>query len=351
MAASLGAVVRGNLVRWVRNLSPGCFALVMATGIVSGGLRLNGWQVLAELLLWLAAVSFVVLAVATVWRLVRYHAEVVADELNPSRSFAFFTVTAGADVLASGLVLDGHLVVGAVLLAVGMLLWLLLGYTLPLVLIARHGLRPALAGADGSWFLWVVGAQSIVVAITATPASGARWLEPVAVSAWCVGVVLYLAVAVLVLGRLFAYPVRPRQLTPSYWIFMGATAISALAGARVLRWTSSPLITAITPMVAGLSVLLWAFGTWTIPALVLQSVWWEEARRSLRYESGLWSIVFPVGMYGVASRQLGGVLRVRWMTSLGSEVVWAGAAIWLLVFVAMATASLRSLFGDSVSGS
>lgn len=341
MAGSARAVIRANLVRWVQGLSPGCFALVMATGVVSGGLRLDGWQAVSDVVLWIGIVTFAGLLVATVWRLVRYRAEVVADELNPARSFAFFTVSAGADVLANRLALGGHLGVAAVLLAVGFVMWLLLGYALPLVLIARHGLRPALAGADGTWFLWVVGAQSIVVAITALPGSRAAWLEPIAVIAWCVGVVLYLAVAVLVLGRLFAYPVRPRQLTPSYWVFMGATAISALAGARLLHWTSSPLITAITPMVPGLSVLLWAFGTWTIPALVLQSVWWEEARPPLLYEPGLWSVVFPVGMYGVASHELGAVLHVRWMAGLGTEVIWAGAALWLLVFGSMTVSVFR----------
>lgn len=323
------------LARWVRELPPDCFALVMATGIVSGGLRLDGWRPVSEALLWLGVAGFAGLLVATGWRLLRHRSQVVADELDPSRSFAFFTVAAGADVLANRLALDERLVGAAVFLVIGSVTWLLLGYTLPLVLMTRHGLRPALAQADGTWFLWIVGAQSVVVAVTALPGARAGWLEPLAVTVWCVGVVLYLAVAVLVLGRLFAFPVQAGQFTPSYWVFMGATAISALAGARLPHWTTSPLIAAVTPMVAGLSVLLWAFGTWTIPALVIQSVWWEEARPPLLYDHGMWSIVFPVGMYGVASRQLGNVVGAHWMSGLGSDVIWAGAVLWLLVFASM----------------
>ena len=37
----------------------------------------------------------------------------------------------------------------------------------------------------------------------------------------------------------------------------------------------------------------------------------------LAHEPGLWSIVFPVGMYGVASRELGAALGVCWLVTLG----------------------------------
>ena len=61
-------------------------------------------------------------------------------------------------------------------------------------------------------------------------------------------------------------------------------------------------------VVAGLSVVLWAFGTWLIPLLLALGAWRHLLRRvPLAYEPGLWSIVFPVGMYGVASRELGAV--------------------------------------------
>lgn len=320
----------------LRDLSPGYFALVMATGIVSGGLRIEGWHAAAIVLLWIGCVAFGLLLAGTLWRVLRYRKEVLADEVNPSRSFEFFTFCAAADVLADRFGNQGDFSAATGFLIVGAASWLVLGYVLPAMLITRHGMRPALAGADGTWFLWVVGAQSIVVAITALPAPQAGWLEPVAVSGWCVGVVLYLAVAVLVLGRLFAFPVRASQLTPSYWVFMGATAISALAGARVLHWTSSPLISVISPLVAGFSVMLWAFGTWSIPMLMALSLWWEEARLPLVYSPGLWSIVFPVGMYGVASYALGTTLHVTWLRGLGSAEIWAGAVVWLLVAAGMA---------------
>ena len=114
----------------------------------------------------------------------------------------------------------------------------------------------------------MVATQSVAVAATSLhpPVPGA--LAALAVGCWAVGVVLYLLIAALVAAALLAYPVRPAELTPPYWVFMGATAISVLAGGQILRLPPDPLSTAVRGVVAGLSVVLWEFGTWLIPLLL-----------------------------------------------------------------------------------
>ncbi|HEU5387676.1 MAG TPA: hypothetical protein VFV73_17405 [Streptosporangiaceae bacterium] len=47
--------------------------------------------------------------------------------------------------------------------------------------------------------------------------------------------VLYLLVAALVVAVVLAVPARPAELTPACWVFMGAAAISTLAGAQIIR--------------------------------------------------------------------------------------------------------------------
>jgi Voltage-dependent anion channel len=61
----------------------------------------------------------------------------------------------------------------------------------------------------------------------------------------------------------------------------------------------------------------------------------------LSYEPGLWGIVFPVGMYGVASHELGAVLGLRWLVTLGHDEAWLALGVWAAVFLAMAGALLR----------
>ncbi len=326
----------------IRDLNPGYFAVVMATGIVSRAMRPSGWTYLSGLLLALTVVSYVTLVVAYGWRFAAYRREFLADASDPRKTFGFFTFVAGSNVLGAGLAAHGHAWATVVLLVVAGAAWLLLSYGVPLVLVTRHASRPALAGANGTWFLWVVGTQSIAVAATSLPPPVPDPLAALSVACWSVGVVLYLVVAAMVLISLLQYPVEPAQLTPPYWVFMGATAISVLAGAQILRLAVDPLVAAMRPAVAGTSVVLWAFGTWLIPLLIGLGVWRHLIRRvRLAYEPGLWSIVFPVGMYGVASHELGAALHVPWLVTVGTDDAWVALAVWAAVLLAMLGAALN----------
>lgn len=336
---------REGIRREIRDLIPGYFALVMATGIVSQAMRLdNNAATLSGALLGIGIVAYALLVAAYAWRLTRYRREFLADARDPGRSFAFFTFVAGSDVLAARLAGDGHQIAAAALLAAGGAGWLLLSYSLPLVLIGRTGSVPALARANGTWFVWAVGTQSIAVAVTSLRPPLPAALAALAICCWAVGVTLYLVTAAMVAVALFVYPVRPTGLTPPYWVFMGATAISVLAGAQLLHLPADPLSTAVRGIVSGLSVMLWAFGTFLVPFLVAAGVWRHLMHRvTLAYEPGLWSIVFPIGMYGVGSRELGAALGVSWLVTLGRDEGWLGLAAWVLVVLAMAWALPRRL--------
>src|SRR5689334_6303609 len=52
--------------------------------------------------------------------------------------------------------------------------------------------------------------------------------------------------------------------------------------------------------------LAWAFGTWWIPLLVVLGLWRHVRQHGpLSYEPTLWSVVFPLGMYSVATLSFG----------------------------------------------
>ncbi len=124
---------------------------------------------------------------------------------------------------------------------------------------------------------------------------------------------------------------------------VAAAAITVLAGAQIMRLPADPLTAVARPVVAGLSVVAWAFGTWLIPPLVAVGIWRHLIRRvRLRYEPGLWSIVFPLGMYGVASRGLGMAAHVSWLVTLGRYEGWVALAAWAGVAAGMAASLLGS---------
>ena len=48
-------------------------------------------------------------------------------------------------------------------------------------------------------------------------------------------------------------------------------------------------------------------------------------------------------MYGLASRELGAVLHVSWLVTLGRYEAWLALASWVAVVVAMAIAASRQM--------
>src|SRR5680860_594022 len=331
----------------VEGLTPGYFALVMASGIISAGMKLEGFEILATLLLAVCAASFVVLLGLTLWRFVAYRGALKDDFLDPRRAFGFFTFVAGTNVLGVRLGLEGHYTATATLLVLSGTAWLVLGYVIPWTAVLGRAERPIVATANGTWFIWVVASQSIAVAAaTIEPVfdTGRRELALLAVMSWSVGVFLYAATGLIVSLRLMLYQFGPEELTPPYWVAMGALAITVLAGARIVEMADAPMVAVTRGLVAGLSVMFWAFATWLIPVL-LAAGWWRHriCGIPLRYEPSWWSVVFPLGMYAVAGIYLGEADRLPLVAAIGGAELWVALAACIAVMIAMLDNLLRTV--------
>lgn len=288
--------------------------------------------------MWLAVAAYVVLVIVNGWRAAVYRRDVRHDVVDPARGFGFFTFVAGSGVLGTRLALADHRGIAVALLVVTGLGWLVLGYVIPWGTLGGAR-RTVVAEANGTWFVWVVATQSVaVVTATLQPMVGAGHAELALLAAccWSVGVFLYVAVGVLVTARLLLYEVRPADLSPPYWVAMGATAITVLAGARIVQMAEAPARTAVHGLVSGTSVAFWAFGSWLIPSLVAAG-WWRHVthRVPLRYEASWWSIVFPLGMYAVASETLGNAVDLPLVAAVGRYEIWLALAVWTVSFGAM----------------
>jgi tellurite resistance protein TehA-like permease len=332
----------------VQGLTPGYFALVMASGIISVGMELEGFQVISVGLLVVCAGAFVVLLGLTLWRFIAYRSAINDDFLDPRRGFGFFTFVAGTNVLGVRLGMDGDYTATAVLLALAGVAWLLLGYVIPWTAVLGRAERPVVATANGTWFIWVVASQSVAIAVaTIEPVfeDGRRALALLAVMSWSVGVLLYAATAMLVSLRLMLYEFGPEELTPPYWVAMGALAITVLAGARIVEMADAPMVDVTRGLIAGLAVVFWAFATWLIPVLVAAG-WWRHVSRGvpLRYDATLWSAIFPLGMYAVAGIYLGEADRLPVVAEVGRVELWFAFGAWLLVGAAMGVHVVREVF-------
>lgn len=331
----------------VRGLPPGYFALVMATGIVSIATKDRGIDAVSVALLWLSAFEYLVLVVLYAWRATAFRAQVWADLADPSQAFAYFTFVAATCVLGTRLASDRHHWIAVALLCVGGSAWLILGYLIPWTAIIANDRRPLLQLANGTWFIWAVGSQSVAVlsaSLEPSVITGRQELALIAVFAWSVGVFLYVAAGVSVGVRLLTHPVAPTDLTAPYWVAMGATAITVVAGAQIAQMADAPMVNATAGLVAGASVFFWAFGSWLIPPLIAIGIWRHVVHRiPLRYEAALWSMVFPLGMYAVGGRHLGQVDELPVVAAIGNGETWVALGVWSATFLAMLAHLVHSI--------
>ena len=237
------------MVRLVTDLPSGSFAFVMATGIVSIAAELLGFRRSASLLLGVNSAGFLALWILTFLRLIYFPSAVIADLRDHRRGSAFLTVVAGTNVLGDQIsLLTSYQNIAVTLWLLGCALWVGLVYCFFAAATTRTAKPPITAGLDGTWLLIVVAPQSSAI-LGAQIASGFSSPEIVifaSLSLYLLGSAFYLVIITLILYRWIFEPMAPEQLTPSYWINMGAAAITTLAGARLSSAVVSDPVLAVT---------------------------------------------------------------------------------------------------------
>ena len=310
----------------------------MATGIVSTAAGLFRLQVFSLFLLAAATLGYLVLMALYALRLVTAAAAVREDARSPGRAFGFFTFVAASNVLSARYAAAGDLRIAAGLALVGGVSWLVLTYTIPVGLMLGSSERPLGTSVNASWLIWVVATQSVSTATSVLSSAGLdrALLSFLAAVFWGVGSLLYLILITIVTARMLLAAMPATEMTPPYWINMGATAITVLAGVRLLATHLPGRLHELAPVVTGISFMFWAFGSFWIPAVVLFGVWrYGRGGYPVVYEPALWSIVFPMGMYVTATDLLGRVARLPWLPPLAGGASWVAYVAWVALFLFM----------------
>ncbi len=338
----------GRMLAGLVGMSPAYFGMVMATGIVSISAHLLLMPRLAHTLFQLNIVFYAALCALTLLRLVCHTRKFFGDMLDHLRGPGFFTTVAATGVLGSQFVLlaaEYH--VATVLWLVTITLWIGLTYTIFAgFTIKEH--KPTLdKGINGAWLLAVVATQSIAVlsALLAAHVGQPGKLEMnfLALSMWLWGGMLYIWMMSLIFYRYTFFQLAPGDLTPPYWINMGAMAISTLAGSLlILNASDAPFLISLQPFIKGFTLFYWATGTWWIPMLVVLALWRHVYKRfPLQYDPLYWGAVFPLGMYAASTNRMIEAMGFDFLGSLPPAFLYIAMVAWTATFIGFVRDVLR----------
>ena len=323
-----------------RDLFPGYFALVMATGVVSIACQLLGLPLLALPLVAIAWVAYLVLWGLTVTRIVLFPRRIAEDLSDHQRAPGFFTIVAGTCVLGTQTAaVAGGRAIASGLWVLGLGLWFMVMYAF-FTAVTIRARKPSLAeGINGAWLIAAVATQSIVVLRGTLDAATAPApaMQFACLVFFMIGCMLYLAIIPLIFYRLTFIRLSALDFGPPYWINMGAVAITTLAGSILLmRSATWPLLRDFVPFLRGFTLFFWSAATWWIPFLIALTLWRYVVQRApLRYEPTLWGMVFPLGMYTTGTLQLSRALDLPFLAVVPQVFIHVALLAWGFAFLGL----------------
>ena len=324
---------------WLKEFYPGYFAMTMATGIISVAFFLHDNIVLSNSFMIMTIMSWFVMTFIYTWRLIKYPKAVIENLTNPRTTFIFFTFVAATNICGVLLHQHGYSTLAIICWFIAFSYWSVLMYFSFTVLCFAHKDREVNI-MHGGWLILIVGTQSLVLLGTKVAGDFGEYSAYMMVEIymlWSLGIIFYAVLVTLFCYRIFFKTMTTEDCSPLMWVIMGAAAISANAGTRLLL--TDPVI----PMLANLhatvqliSIMLWTWATWWIPLLIIMGVWVHFYKKiPLVYNPMQWSIVFPLGMYTVATNNLALSSEFTPLLILTEGMLWIAFSAWLILVMAL----------------
>jgi tellurite resistance protein TehA-like permease len=332
----------------VERFTPAYFALVMSTGIISLAAQQMHLEWIANGLFYVNLVVYPLCGLLLLGRALLAFKPLWTELTSHAKGPLFLAFVPATSLVGSQFVqLRHNSVLGGGLWLVAAAGWLLLVYSL-LVGVSIAEEKPDLEkGFTGAWLLLVVATESLVVLgaklVPAWAASAEMGLMGIA-SSFLLGAVLYFVLITLLFYRLTFVRLREEEVGAAYWISVGASAITVLAGAALVQaMEETRALLSLLPFVRGLCLLFWAVSTWWLPLVAVLRAWNHlHTRPAFAYSPPYWSMVFPLGMYTAATFQLSEALSLPVLKVVPTYFIDVALLAWGLTFAGMLLSFLRT---------
>ena len=353
------------------NVGPGCFTIVMGTGILAVCLTISPVAVpfgrATGVALWSAdAVLFALLALLWLTNIVRGPKRTLETLRDPVKAqlwgappMACFTIAVGALKIGElFLPISTCVLTAQVLFAVGVIGSILSVSVVPYLMFTDHELSEE--KTFGSWLLPVV--PPIVASVPAAllsstwPASFRGDVLGLAYALLGIGIILAAIIIVIFYSRLLYNKVPDGALVTTMWLVVGPLGQSvagmiALGKAAQVVWPQFGQGLAIAGLAYG--VLVWGFGMYWLAMAIALTI--RAMRRHLPFNLSWWAFTFPVGVLTVGTDALYVVTRAHIFALASVGLVALLGTMWTLVAtktvrgaLAAVAASLRPV--DAASG-
>ena len=329
----------------IRGLSPAYFGLPMSTGIIAVASLELGHPAIGHVFFALNNVEVIVLSILLLLRLLFFFPEFRKDLGSHEQGAGFLTIVAAACILGTEYFeFQGAFKPGISLWYFALVAWVVLTYSF-FILVTIKRRKPSLEnGINGSWLLFVVSVQSLsILGCMIAPHLGISLHSAMFIMLFfhLLGWLFYLVVIGIIFYRTTFFPMRPDEFKPTYWIDMGAAAITTLAGIILINtMAANGIYTELIPPLKVFIVFAWIAGTWWIPVIFFLEVW-RHWTIPWKYHAGYWSLVFPLGMHAVCTWQLAEAFQLPFLKLLPEVLIWLAWGTWAVTFVGMCVKLVR----------
>ncbi|MDF7815631.1 tellurite resistance/C4-dicarboxylate transporter family protein [Hymenobacter sp. YC55] len=339
----------------IEKFPPAYFAFVMATGIISLAAHAQHIAWLAESFFYLNLLLYPLFLLLLAARILLFAGAVKAELASHEQGPNFLALVAATCLVGNQFVqLRGNQVLGLALWVFGALCWLVLLYGFLLSTTLKRDKPKLETGLDANWLLLTVSTQALavlgagLVPKLALPTDVGIFLV---LCLFLLGSLFYGVLCTLLFYRLAFKPIEAQKISPPYWIIVGGSAITVMAGATLLSaLPHSSALADATGFVKAWSVLFWVISTWWIPFVLVLRGWHHlHARPTFSYQPSSWSMVFPLGMYAASTGRLADALPLAALHTVSSTFIWLALLAWGLTLAGMLVHYVASTQSDKSS--